>query len=644
MISNGSGEQGFRALVEAATDAILVIGSSGDILYANDAAGDLFRQTPATLHGAPFGYPVVLGQTVEVDLPAAEGVRIAEMRVSSVCWEGGPAAVAILRDVSERVTLTAYLRDRLHLEELMLDISAGFARATLADEEEVSGRALTRIAAYLHADHACLVVWQDDGDIRLTACHPGPPRAMTKVAFLPLLRAVVLSARGRIDPRPFERGREGEPNEAVQALLQRANMAWLGLLPLAAGHEEVGWLLVMRARPPDPDGVGSDLDVLRPVAAVLVDSLRRLRAEALLNDVLAKQAAVFQQAVEGLVLVRQGRILRANQAMAQMLGYPVDALVGMETRALFASDEGYDALEPPASLANGQVFTGEHLFQRRSGERFWVELKGVHVDTFSDPPDAVWVLRDISEQREERRRKEQLIDELRRSNAELERFAFITSHDLKEPVRMVASYVNLLSRRYGERLDEEGREFLAFALEGARRIHQMIEGILDYARIEKAGADVEAVSLMESVQRVQEDLKDSLRESGAHLDVDPLPSVLGVTSEIDRLFANLIGNAIKFAKPKEAPVIRITCVPEDEATWHLKVSDQGIGIPARDRERVFDLFWRLHARENFDGNGLGLAIVKRIVERRGGHIWLDSRENDGTTVHVLLPAVPGREA
>ncbi|GEO81316.1 ATP-binding protein [Pararhodospirillum oryzae] len=643
MTFGASGERDFRALVEAATDAILVIGHAGDILYANDAAGDLFRSRPEALEGLPFGHPLVHGQTVELDVPLAGEARIAEMRASSVTWEGEAASVAILRDVSERVRLTASLQDRLRFEELLLAISAGFARASAAEETPVSTEALGLLAGHAGVDVACLVAVEGEAP-RVVACHPAQDcplcRPGMEARLTPLLREVNRAAELPLSLRRDEVAAASD----LETVFREAGMAWLGLVPLRAGKQPYGVLCLARRDGPPSPTPERDLDTLRPVAAVLVDSLRRMRAEALLTTAVAKQAAVFQQAVEGLALLHGGTILQVNQALAQMFGYEPQDMEGMDTRVLFASDEGYQALTEHGVplIRAGKVVTAEHLFQRRTGERFWVEIKGALVATTAPVAETVWVLRDVTVEREEGRRKEQLIEELRRSNAELERFAFIASHDLKEPVRMVASYVNLLARRHGDDLGPEGREFLSYALEGARRIHKMIEGILEYARIEKGVADLVPVALDETLARVQEDLKDTIRESGAVIKAEGLPIVLGVPSEMERLFANLIGNAIKFSRPNETPQVCLASQRAEGAMWHVTVSDNGIGIPVQDRERVFDLFWRLHSRESVEGTGLGLAIVKRIIERRGGRVWLESRSGEGTTMHLLLPAADSR--
>ncbi|MBK1665285.1 PAS domain-containing sensor histidine kinase [Rhodospirillum rubrum] len=641
-------DQDFRTLVEVATDAIMVIGGDGTILYANDAAGELFGHRPADLLGLPFGHPAIHGQISELDIHGRHRRRVAEMRVSSVRWEGEASHVIILRDVSDRVRMAAELRDRLAFEQLLLEISATFARARSSDRQMASAQALGLFCDHVRAEQALLLARTETGAFEIIAFYPADER-VSHHTLAPALGAVVEACL-----------RDNRVQSLVGTTLailddepKDGPAHWIGILPLTDGEEGFGALCLMRATPPGLGAAAYDLEALRPAPTLFLDALRRMRLEDLLTRAMIKQASVFRQLVEGLCLVRGRRVVQGNQALADMMGYRIDELPGLETRAFFANEESYKAVGEQGyrDVREGRLYSAEHLFERRNGERFWGELKGAPVEGEDDTDgESVWVLRDITDLREAATRKQQLIDELSRSNAELERFAFIASHDLKEPVRMVASYVNLLSKRYGNSFDGEGREFLNFALEGARRIHQMIEGILDYARIEASSPDLDAVALEAPLDRALASLADILRESRAQITVQrPLPTVLAVPSEMERVFVNLIGNAVKFAKPDQSPRIDImveTCPSppkgKDQGSplCHVTIRDAGIGIPEAEREKVFDIFWRLHGREKYDGTGLGLAIVKRIIDRRGGRVWIESREGLGTTIHILQPVAP----
>ena len=230
--------------------------------------------------------------------------------------------------------------------------------------------------------------------------------------------------------------------------------------------------------------------------------------------------------------------------------------------------------------------------------------------------------------------------QLAASNAELEQFAYVASHDLREPLRMVSSYLDLVTRRYGHLLDREGHEFVAFARDGARRMDQLVVGLLDLSRVERQGAPLEAMAVAPVIDNAVLCLGRSIDETGATVEIDraiaPV-SVRGDAAQIGSLFQNLIGNAIKYRAEGTRPHIRIAC-ERRERLWEFSVSDNGIGIDPQYFERVFGIFQRLHSRDRYEGTGIGLAICKKIVERHGGRIWVDSAPGAGTTFLFTLPA------
>jgi signal transduction histidine kinase len=230
--------------------------------------------------------------------------------------------------------------------------------------------------------------------------------------------------------------------------------------------------------------------------------------------------------------------------------------------------------------------------------------------------------------------------ELGRSNAELEQFAYLASHDLQEPLRKVASYCQLVERRYRGQLDEDADEFLRYAVDGATRMQQLIADLLAYSRVGRVELDLRQVDLDELVAGVLDDLQLRVDETGARVDVaGPLPSVAGDAVLLRQLLQNLLDNALKF-HGSDPPVVRVAASDGDGDRVHLVVADDGIGIPPEHTERVLGLFQRLHARHEFPGTGIGLAICHRIVERHGGTIRLQPRRPHGTEVHLELPRAP----
>jgi PAS domain S-box-containing protein len=229
----------------------------------------------------------------------------------------------------------------------------------------------------------------------------------------------------------------------------------------------------------------------------------------------------------------------------------------------------------------------------------------------------------------------QKADELQRSNAELEQFAYVASHDLQEPLRMVSSYTQLLTKRYGERFDGDAKEFMHYIVDGAARMKQLIEDLLAYSRVGTKGKEFKPVAVEASLRKAVSNLRAAIEESSAAVTWDPLPTVDADEVQLAQLFQNLIGNALKFRGPG-VPRIHVAAADQD-GDWHLTVADNGIGIEPQYFERIFMLFQRLHTMGDYPGTGIGLAICKKVVERHGGRIWVSSTPGEGSQFHFTLP-------
>ncbi|WP_374223390.1 CHASE3 domain-containing protein [Streptomyces sp. F63] len=241
--------------------------------------------------------------------------------------------------------------------------------------------------------------------------------------------------------------------------------------------------------------------------------------------------------------------------------------------------------------------------------------------------------------------------ELRRSNAELEQFAYVASHDLQEPLRKVASFCQLLEKRYGGELDERGKQYIAFAVDGAKRMQILINDLLTFSRVGRVNDDRRTVPLDETLDRALANLSTAIEESGARVErPDTLPEVTGDPTTLAMLWQNLVGNAVKFRSPDRAPVVTISAERSGEdgesrengedgedGDWRFCVTDNGIGIPPEFSEKVFVIFQRLHGRETYTGTGIGLALCKKIVEHHGGRITLDTERAEGTRICFTLP-------
>ncbi len=377
--------------------------------------------------------------------------------------------------------------------------------------------------------------------------------------------------------------------------------------------------------------------VFRAVSAdeVARDELERLRR---LSQLILKWAG------EGIFGIDEHRrITFANPAAAVMLGYESDELVGEKAHPLLQHSRA-DGSDHPESQSliyaafddNDVYHVSDEVFWRKDGESFPVEYTATPLREGGAKVGAVVVFQDITERTLAEKDLRETLQELARSNRELEMFAYVVSHDLQEPLRMVQSYVQLLERRYSDRLDEDAREFIDFAVDGTRRMQGMIDDLLRYSRVGSRGGDFERVQIDEVLEEVLSNLAASIDETNAVVHCEELPELTADRGQMVQLFQNLIGNAIKFSGD-EPPEVRITSEARN-GSWVIAVEDNGIGIPEEQRERIFAIFQRLHRPEAYPGTGIGLAICKKIVERHGGRIRVESTPGEGSTFYVTLPA------
>lgn len=227
-------------------------------------------------------------------------------------------------------------------------------------------------------------------------------------------------------------------------------------------------------------------------------------------------------------------------------------------------------------------------------------------------------------------------EELEHSNAELRQFAYVASHDLQEPLRMISSYTQLLARRYKDRLDEDAREFIDYAVDGANRMQDLINDLLQYSRLGTRDIEFASIDSGKVLGLALADLRFAIEECGARVEHGTLPTVMGDERQLVQLFQNLIGNALKYRKKGQPPRVRVKARRGD-GEWIFSVSDNGIGIEPQYAERIFVIFQRLHGRGEYAGTGIGLAICKRIVERHGGRIWMESEPGAGSKFWFTIP-------
>ena len=276
------------------------------------------------------------------------------------------------------------------------------------------------------------------------------------------------------------------------------------------------------------------------------------------------------------------------------------------------------------------------ILKKRNGDTFFAAMRVSLVrDKKGHPTAIICVTRDITKRKQTENELQQLARELKRSNSDLEQFAYSASHDLQEPLRMVAGFVGLLEKRYKEKLDDKAHEYIEYAVDGVQRMQMLIRDLLQYSQVGTEGKNLSPTDCTVAVEQAICNLHAAIEESEADISHDPLPTVMGDVSQLSRLFQNLIGNAIKY-RGNAAPRIRISAA-EKGKEWVFSVRDNGIGIDPKFKDRIFVVFQRLHASAEYSGTGIGLATCKKIVERHGGCIWVESDCGKGSTFFFTLP-------
>ena len=387
------------------------------------------------------------------------------------------------------------------------------------------------------------------------------------------------------------------------------------------------------------------LSPLESAEGILVTAaIRDISVRKAAEEELKGQARLLDLAHDAIV-VRDpdSHIMYWSKGAEATYGWTAEEVKGQVTHELLHTVFPVSQAAVDVAIEAAGDWKGELGHTARDGRRLTVESRqSVERDTQGRVRAILEINRDISVRKaaeEELRESEanllRKVEELNRSNEELGQFAYIASHDLQEPLRMVASYTQLLAKRYQGKLDSDADEFIAFAVDGANRMQRLIEDLLAYSRVGTRGTDLLDISSEEALQRALINLRGSIEESGALVTHDPLPRVLADETQLVQLFQNLVGNAIKYRSPG-VPRVHITAARDGEERWSFAVADNGLGIDPQYFDRIFGMFQRLHKREEYAGTGIGLAICKKIVERHGGSISVESQPGQGSTFRFSL--------
>ncbi|MDY6964706.1 MAG: PAS domain S-box protein [Halobacteriota archaeon] len=384
------------------------------------------------------------------------------------------------------------------------------------------------------------------------------------------------------------------------------------------------------------EGRPADLVFLRDIS-------ERKKIKYSLREYEQKYSTVVEKGNDGIIIIKSLKVLFYNKRLSDMIGLTYE-----EAESIFKRPTGIYKIINKKHLGKAldryrRRMAGEEVPQNlelevihKDGHTIPVELSSTKIEYENGPADLIFI-RDITERKKIEVEKEELLEDLERSNKELEQFAYVASHDLQEPLRMVSSYMQLLSRRYKGKLDSDADEFIHFAVDGATRMQRMINDLLTYSRVGTRGRPFEETDCEAVIGSALINLEVRVEESGAVVTHDPLPTIMADDVQFVQLLQNLISNAVKY-NDKETPTVHLRA-EERDGEWLFSVKDNGIGIDPEYKDQVFQIFRRLQTKEEYEGSGIGLSVCRKIVERHGGRIWLESKSGEGTTFYFTIPSM-----
>ncbi|MCU1278569.1 MAG: sensor signal transduction histidine kinase [bacterium] len=608
----------YRALLEAAPDAMVVVNQSGAIVLLNVRTEKQFG----------YARDELVGQTVKNIIPEgfaerliADGLRSAEDALAQQIGTG-IELVGRRKDGSD-FPIEIMLSPLKSAEGILVTAAIRDITVRKAAEKHLA-QTEARYRGLLEAAPDAMVVVNERGEIVLL-------NVQAEKQFGYRRDELVWQKVKNIIPEGFaERLIADGTRTAAEALAQQIGMG-IELVGRRKNGSEFP-IEIMLSPLESAEGI--------LVTAAIRDITVRKAAAVHLAQMEGRYRGLLEAAPDPMVLVNQdGKIVLMNLQAEKVFGYRRDELTGLSPRKLL-SEESVETLAGYTSRsANGayaqQSDVGIELDGRaKDGRSFPIEVTLSPLETTEGVLLAV-AIRDITARKKAEAHLLQKMEELNRSNDELAQFAYVASHDLQEPLRMVASYTQLLSRRYKGKLGADADEFIAFAVDGASRMQRLINDLLDYSRVGTKGRDLLDSSSEEALQHALVNLRGAIEDSGAQVTHDPLPTVVADEMQLVQLFQNLVGNAIKYQGPG-VPRVHISVARGKAKKWMFSVEDNGLGIDSQYFEKIFGMFQRLHKREEFAGTGIGLAICKKIVERHGGVISVESQPGHGSTFRFAL--------
>lgn len=502
---------------------------------------------------------------------------------------------------------------------------------------------------------AAIHLLEPDGETLAMRAHKGLSRAFAN-STRRIRRGEGVSGKALQVGRPVVLRLDEHPSERLAPIVAGEGLRTLASIPLVSAGEPLGTLTLASHR----ERVFSlrDLELLASIGGQLGTAVHNAR----LHEAATQELAERKQAEEALretadylqklldhanapiiVWDADTRVTRFNNAFQQLTGYSAEEVVGRELAMLFPAGSRAESLAKIEAALAGEFWESVEIpILRKDGGTciaLWNSANVCGEDGRLMATIAQGV--DITVRKLAEEGLREAVTALEKSNAELERFAYVASHDLQEPLRTVASYVQLLEKRYGDRLDDDAKDFMGYAVDGAKRMQVLIDDLLAYSRVATRSEPLEPVDVESVLSRVLGNLAVAIEESGADVTHDRLPRAMGDETQLIQLLQNLIENGIKF-RGDEPPKVHVGVESED-GKLVFSVSDNGIGIDPEYFERIFVIFQRLHSRGDYPGTGIGLAVAKRIVERHGGRMWVRSEKKKGAVFYFTLVPAPASE-